>query len=112
VGYNDETAEQSAVSWTWIGKDTVSETPALLRWGKDIVYDFKGCGGFGIQTKFINSYDLVICTGDLSPIDTIAYISNSNMVEARRKIIDAFVNQDTALIYEVFKNSFKFIPIT
>lgn len=112
VGYNDDTGEQFAVTWTWFEKDTVSEPPALLRWGKDIIYEFEGCGGFGIQSEFINSYDLVICTGNLTPVDTIAYIPQSNMTTAKLQIIEAFVNQDTTLIYEVFKNSFKFIPIT
>lgn len=112
MGHNDSIAGDSPLTWTWVGKDTISEEPALLRWGSDIIYDMTGYGDYGIQYAFINSYDLVICTGDLLPDDTIAYIPNSTMINAKALILEAYGNQDTSAVYSSFKDAFKFIPIT
>ena len=112
MGRNDSIAPDSPLTWTWVGKDTISEEPALLRWGTDIIYDMTGYGDYGIQYAFINSYDLVICIGNLLPTDTIAYIPNANMINAKALILEAYANQDTAAVYGVFKDAFRFIPIT
>lgn len=111
-GYNYEVAGTSHITWTWVGKDTISNPPALLRWANDIIHDTTGYGDFGIQKEFINSVDLVICRGTIPNYDTIAYIPNSNMSTAKDLIIKAFNDKDTAAVYRVFKDAFKFIPIT
>ena len=111
-GYNYAIATQSPITWTWVGMDTLSIPPALLRWGRDIIYDTTGYGDYGLQREFINSVDLVICKGTIPNYDTIAYIPNSNMATAKDLIIKAFSEKDTAAVYDVFKNAFKFIPIT
>lgn len=109
--YNDLIAE-SYCNAMWVGKDTVSETPALLRWGTDIIYDTDGYGHYGLQTEFIYGYDMVICKGIHPHYDTIAYIPNVNITNAREAIIEALEAKDTIAVYDIFKNAFKFIPIT
>lgn len=111
VGYN-ELISGSEITWTWVGKDTVSAEPALLRCGTDIIYDTDGYGHYGLQTDFIYGHDFIICTGGLNTEDTIAYIPNSNIINARNAIIEALENKDTVAVYDIFKNAFKFIPIT
>lgn len=110
-GYNFDISNTPIV-WTWVGKDTVSETPALLRWGRDIIYDTDGYGHYGLQTEFINSVDLVICRGEFRQYDTIAYIPNSNVIQAKAAILEALAQKDTAAVYAIFKDAFKFIPIS
>lgn len=115
-GYNQEVAGTSYITWTWVGKDTLSPEPALLRWGRDIIYDTDGYGNYGLQNEFIYAYDLVICSGamvnGLPKYDTLAYIPNSNITNARAEIIQAYESKDTSAVYDIFKNAFKFIPIT
>jgi hypothetical protein len=110
-GYNYDISS-TPIIWTWVGKDTISETPALLRWGTDIIYDTDGYGHYGLQTEFINSVDLVICKGEFRLYDTIAYISNNNILTAKAAILEALAEKDTVAVYDIFKNAFKFIPIT
>lgn len=114
-GYNTEAAGTSHISWSWVGKDTISEVPALLRWGTDIIHDKTGYGDFGLQYEFIDAFDLIIARAidDVyDNYDTIAYIPNANMLAARNAIVEAFANEDTEAVYEIFKEAFRFIPIT
>ena len=97
---------------TWVGKDTISEIPALLRWGIDIIHDTTGYGDYGIQTDFIYGYDMVICSGTHPNYDTLAYIPNSVIITAREAILEAFNDEDTERVYELFQEAFRFIPIT
>lgn len=101
---------------TWVGKDTLSPEPALLRWGTDIIYDTDGYGHYGLQTDFIYGYDMVICREVMGEwrlvYDTIAYIPNSNIINARNTILEALEAKDTSAVYGIFKDAFKFIPIT
>lgn len=110
-GFNDLIG-QSYITWMWVGKDTVSEVPALLRWGTDVIFDTDGYGHYGLQREFVYAYDLVICRGVYPNYDTIAYIPNSNMTSARENILKALEAKDTLAVYDIFKNAFKFIPIT
>jgi len=116
MGYNFDIAPQSPITWAWVGKDTVSAEPALLRWGTDVIYDTDGYGNYGLQTEFINSVDLVICSGGmvdgLPKYDTLAYIPNANMANAKEAILEALEARDTTSVYGIFKDAFKFIPIT
>ena len=111
-GYNTEVMGSSHISWGWIGKDTISDVPALLRWGTDIIHDKTGYGEYGLQYEFINSFDLIIARETNNQIDTIAYIPNANMLAAKEAIIAAFENNDNETVYELFKEAFRFIPIS
>lgn len=111
VGYNRLIGE-SRITWTWVGKDTISAIPALLRWGTDIIHDKDGFGNYGLQTEFIYAYDLIIASGKFPKFDTIAYIPNANMAAAREQIKKVFSERDTEAVYRVFRDAFKFTPIT
>ena len=115
-GFNLEVAGTSPITWTWVGKDTISAEPALLRWGTDIIYDTDGYGNYGLQREFIYAYDLVICSGAMvngqPRYDTLAYIPNANITAAREAILEALEAKDTVAVYGIFKDAFKFTPIT
>ena len=115
-GFNLEVAGTSPITWTWVGKDTISAEPALLRWGTDIIYDTDGYGNYGLQREFIYAFDLVICSGAMvngqPRYDTLAYIPNANITAAREAILEALEAKDTVAVYGIFKDAFKFIPIT
>lgn len=110
-GFNSKIAD-SKLTWEWAGKDTISATPALLRLASDIIYDTDGYGHYGLQMEFIESRDFVICSGKYPAFDTIAYIPNANIISARQQILEAFEAKDTAAVYQIFNNAFRFTPIT
>jgi hypothetical protein len=110
--YNDISFPGVFGTATWVGKDTISAIPALLRWGTDIIYDTTGNGDYGIQKDFIYGYDMVICRGLYPNYDTIAYIPNAIVLNAREAILLAFEKKDTKSVYELFQEAFRFIPIT
>jgi len=111
VFFNDLVSDTRLMA-TFVGKDTISETPALLRWGTDIIHDTDGYGNYGLQKDFIYGYDMVICRGNFQKTDTIAYIPNSVVKNARDLILQALQDKDTAAVYGHFENAFRFIPIT
>jgi hypothetical protein len=96
------------------GKDTISETPALLMWGIGIICP-DGLGIPRLNKEFIYGYDCVIVyrhgSGSIYQ-DTLAYIPNSQMRKAETDIINALNNQDTAAVYDIFQNAFQFLPTT
>ena len=99
---------ESIVSSGWAEKDTISEIPAFIQWGVEIL----AVDGFNnpiVVEDFITSYDLVIVDNDL---DTIGYIPNENFVNANLQIHQALADKDTASVYDLFQNAFKFYPIT
>lgn len=110
-GYNTKVSD-SHLTWLWAGKDTISAEPALLRMAFDIIHETDGPGTYGLQTEFIETVDYVICSGKHPIYDTLAYIPNTNMANARTQIIAAFANNDTTAVYQIFQNAFKFVPIT
>ncbi len=96
------------VAIDFVGKDTISEEPALLRYATDILHP----DGYFIP-DFLEAFDMVIevfRTND--DIDTIAYIPNAVLREAEQKIRAAFELQDYDEVYNIFYNAFKFRPIT
>ena len=106
--YNDSTAGSSVVSTGWAEKDTISEIPAFIQWGVGIL----AVDGFDnpiIVKDWIYAHDLVIVDKDL---DTIGYIPNENFINAELQIRRALADQDTASVYDIFQNAFKFFPIT
>lgn len=113
IAYYNTGFSDSPIYATWPGKDTISSEPALLRFAADIIYDRTGYGDYGLQHEFIDGYDFVICSGtSWKELDTLAYIPNANMTAAKQAINEALLAQDTAAVYEIFKNAFKFVPIT
>lgn len=106
--YNDSTAKGSVVSTGWAEKDTISEIPAFIQYGAGIL----AVDGFDnpiIVKDWIYAYDLVIIDNDL---DTIGYIPNDNFINAELQIRQALADKDTASVYDLFQNAFKFYPIT
>jgi len=100
--------------WTggFAGKDTISENPALLRWGWDII-DTDGWGNPMLIKDLIYGYDMAICkTIAINTFDTIAYIPNQYVRDAELNIKVALENKDTLAVYGIFNNAFRFIPIT
>lgn len=95
-----------------MGRDTVSTTPAFIRYGTDIITN----DGFGkpyLVPDFIYAYDCVIeIFRSNHDIDTIAYIPNKCFRDAELAIKTALEAKDTASVYGIFQNAFKFIPIT
>ena len=86
--------------------------PCLKMWGSDII-DQEGL----YHTKFIESSDCIlihIYHSDLPDqrIDTIAYIPNSVLSNAKDKIRAAFDAQNYTKCYALFDSAFVFIPIT
>lgn len=94
------------------GKDTISETPAFLRYASDIL----AVDGFDnpiVIPDFLYAYDCVIeIFRNNNDIDTIAYIPNINMRTAETQILQALADKDTTAVYGIFNNAFKFLPIT
>ena len=110
--YNDSLMTVGPWQAGFVGKDTISENPALLRWGEEIIT----LDGFGVPIvvpDFIYAYDMVVerKIGD-SKLDTIAYIPNEKMRDAELNIKVALENKDTLAVYGIFNNAFRFIPIT
>jgi len=109
--YNDKLG---AGDWAggFAGKDTISLIPAFLRYGTDVINP----DGFGVPylvPDFIYAYDCVIeIFRSNKDIDTIAYIPNSVLRKAESDIKNALANKDTAIVYSIFQNAFKFTPIT
>ena len=109
--YNDKIAIGD-MSAGFAGKDTTSVVPAFLRYGTDVINQ----DGFGkpyLVPDFIYAYDCVIeIFRSNRDIDTIAYIPNSVLKNARIDIISALEAKDTASVYTIFNKAFTFIPIT
>jgi hypothetical protein len=103
---NATTGEGASIGFA--GKDTVSENPALLRYGTDII-DTWG----NLVPDLIEGYDFAIEIFRANDdIDTIAYIPNIYIREAEAIVKKAYAEKDYKTVYEVFHDAFKFIPIT
>lgn len=105
-------SDYCAIIWLESLKDTTPEDPALLRFASDIIHDKDGYGHYGLQTDFIYGYDMVLCRSAFPHYDTIAYIPNAYVISARDAILASLEAMDTAAVYDVFQNAFRFIPIT
>ena len=80
------------------------EIPALKMWGTDIISQ---SGEF--VKDFLYSYDIYITTENN---DTIAYIPNSVIENARNKIEVAFSDENYTEVYRLFDEAFTFLPIS
>jgi hypothetical protein len=109
--YNDSLSNNECVGG-FAGKDTISAVPAFLRYGTDIINE----NGFGkpyLVPDFIYAYDIVIeIFKSNTDHDTIAYIPNAVIENARLNIKAALAAKDTASVYTIFNSAFTFIPIT
>lgn len=109
--YRYQRADNPKGSFTssgWAEKDTVSDIPAFIQYGASLL----GLDGFGnpiVYEDFLTASDLVIVDNEL---DTIGYIPNENFINAELKIRQTLADKDTASVYDLFQNAFKFYPIT
>jgi hypothetical protein len=80
-------------------------TPALKMFATDIITQD------GVyQREFIYGYDVILTTHD--NVDTVAYVPNSVIVEARNRIENALQTENYDEVYRLFNEAFTFIPIT
>ena len=118
-------------------RDTVSESPALLMFGTDIIASdgtfhktflfardvvITGIRYKGRLTTYndqmaVNPNDdpknsLAYAISKEGVLDTIAYLPNSIMREAQDKIERAFNDSNYTEVYKLFHETFKFKPIT
>jgi len=91
-------------------RDTVNVR--LMMWGTDIIdQDGKYYGNFIEGKDFVFRDDIDL--GHYPPIyDTIAYIPNSVITEARGKIQIALADSNFVEVYRLFDVAFTFTPIT
>lgn len=97
-------------------RDTVSAVPALLMFSEDILSER------GLQPNYLKAYDVLILGKMKSPErnnkhgfferDTIAYVPNSVLREAEKKIYKAYADSNYTEVYRLFHEAYKFIPIT
>lgn len=91
-------------------RDTVNVR--LLMWGTDIIDQFGKYTGEFIEGKdFVLRVDVNL-TARPPVYDTIAYIPNSVITEARTKIQTAFTDSNFVEVYRLFDVTFTFTPIT
>ncbi len=87
-------------------RDTLSNPPMLKMYGTDII-DQDG----NYATGFINGKDFIL-TADDAMTDTIGYIPNSVIKNARGKIKQAYDNGNNEEVYRLFNEAFTFLPVT
>lgn len=80
------------------------QTPALLMWGTDIIAQH---GEF--YKDFIYGYNVYITTG--TGRDTIAYVPDSVINNARPLIEAAYADENYTEVYRLFNEAFTFLPI-
>lgn len=91
-------------------RDTVNVR--LLMWGTDIIDQFGKYTGEFIEGKdFVLRVDVNL-TARPPVYDTIAYIPNSVITEARTNIQTAFADSNFVEVYRLFDVAFTFTPIT
>lgn len=78
------------------------ETPALMMLSSDII-DVNG----DLVLVFLETFD-VFLVDDYN--DTIAYIPNEIITDARIAILDAYEKEDYETVYNLFENAYKFYP--
>lgn len=85
------------------------ENMRLLMYSTDVVAQ-----NGTLEEGFIEGRDIVLRILDqrLEPIDTIAYISNSIIIQAEKEIRAAYAAEDYETCYRLFDNAFVFQPIT
>lgn len=79
--------------------------PALKMWGTDIINQ----NGEYVK-DFIEGFDFVLTTNERE--DTIAYIPNAVLANARNLIKKAYDDENYTRVYQLFDSVFTFIPIT
>lgn len=86
-----------------VQRDT--ENVAIKMWGTDIISVEDG----SLKDYFLDSRNYVFC---LPMGDTIAYIPNAVVIEAAKKIRQAYNEGDTDKVYQLFQDAFTALPIT
>lgn len=90
-------------------RDTVNVK--LLMWGTDIIDQFGKYTGEFIEGRDFVFRKAVNLTSNPPIFDTIAYIPNSVITEARGKIVTAFADSNFVEVYRLFDVAFTFTPI-
>lgn len=81
------------------------ENVAIKMWGTDIIHGEDG----SLQNYFLDNRNYVFC---MPMGDTIAYIPNAVVIEAAKKIRQAYNEGDTDKVYQLFQEAFTALPIT
>lgn len=81
------------------------ENVAIKMWGTDIISVEDG----SLQDYFLDNRNYVFT---LPMGDTIAYIPNAVVIEAAKKIRQAYNKGDTDKVYQLFQDAFTALPIT
>lgn len=88
-------------------RDTVNL--ALMMYGSDIIHPHTG----EILKDFLFGRDLVFCSTEGGYIkDTLAYIPNATLAQARESITKAYNDSNYTEVYRLFHEAFRFVPIT
>lgn len=85
------------------------QTPALKMWASDIISEDANAQPY-YQREFIEGFDFILTKGENA--DTVAYIPNSVLANARGLVKAAYDAGDFAECYRLFHEVFTFIPIT
>lgn len=82
--------------------------PALKMWGIDILYQEQTDSPIAIYRDFLHGYSVYITDNNN---DTIAYVSDDVIQEAKAKIETEFEAENYDEIYRLFNEAFTFLPI-
>lgn len=94
-------------------RDTVSERPALLMFGTDIIReDGTLVKNFLYGRDVVVSRELLDKNGKPYGLDTIGYIPNALLVEAQKKIEAAYNDSNYTEVYRLFNEVYRFKPTT
>lgn len=101
--YHDE---PTTIARTFLDTHKDFNKPALLMWGTDIIaYD--GEKNYFLK-DFIYGYDVYITDYNN---DSIAYVPNEVLENARQPVEDAWNRGDYEEVYRMFNEAFTFLPI-
>lgn len=79
------------------------DTPALKMLPDDIISQYGE-----LVLEFIDSFDIFLTDNNN---DTIGYIPNQVMIDAKTAILDAYDREDYDEVYRQFENAYKFYPM-
>ena len=103
--YSESTKD---IARTFIEAHRDLQTPALKMWGTDILYKEQEDSQIAIYKDFIHGFNVVITDNQN---DTIAYIPDEVINNARPLIEAAFADKNYTEVYRIFDEAFTFLPI-
>lgn len=96
------------IARTFIEAHRDLQTPALKMWGTDILYKEQEDSQIAIYKDFIHGFNVVITDNQN---DTIAYIPDEVINNARPLIEAAFADENYTEVYRIFDEAFTSLPI-